>query len=126
MIMKKFLKIQMLAVLLAAFTLSACDSDEDDKVEEIMTNTIVDVAVASDDFSVLVEAVTRVGLVDALADPNASLTVFAPTDAAFSALLTELGASSLDDISDELLTSVLLYHVLGEQMTASQLERRLL
>ncbi|WP_062126064.1 fasciclin domain-containing protein [Geofilum rubicundum] len=119
--MKKFLKIQMLAVLLAAFTLSACDSDEDDKVDEVMTNTIVDVAVGSDDFSVLVEAVTRVGLVDALADPNASLTVFAPTDAAFSALLTELGASSLDDISDELLTSVLLYHVLGEQMTATQL-----
>ncbi len=119
--MKKILKFQVIAVVLAAFVLSACDSDDDDKVDEVMTNTIVDVAVANEDFSILVEAVTKAGLVDALANPNTSLTVFAPTDAAFSALLTELGASSLDDISDEVLTSVLLYHVLGEQKTAAQL-----
>ncbi len=119
--MKKYLKFPVLAVALAAFVLSACDSDDDDKEEVVVTNTIVDVAVANEDFSILVEAVTRVGLVDALANPNASLTVFAPTDAAFSALLTELGASTLDDISDEVLTSVLLYHVLGEQKSEAQL-----
>jgi transforming growth factor-beta-induced protein len=119
--MKKILKFQVLAVVLAAFVLSACDSDDDEKEEVVVTNTIVDVAVANDDFSILVKAVTRVGLVDALSSPNASLTVFAPTDAAFSALLTELGASSLDDISDEVLTSVLLYHVLGEQKSEAQL-----
>lgn len=119
--MKKFLKFQVLAVVLAVFVLSACDSDDDDKDEVVKTNTIVDVAVANDDFSILVEAVTKAGLVDALSNPNASLTVFAPTNAAFSALLTELGASSLNDIPNDVLTSVLLYHVLGEQKTDAQL-----
>lgn len=76
--------------------------------------TIADVAIAvnaqTGEFSSLIAALSRVNLVGAV-DGNTLLTVFAPTDAAFAALLNELGASSLDDIDDATLTSVLLYHV---------------
>ncbi|MFW5964582.1 MAG: fasciclin domain-containing protein, partial [Natronomonas sp.] len=44
--------------------------------------TIVNVAVESDDFELLVAAVEEAGLVDALSG-NKQLTVFAPTDEAF-------------------------------------------
>ena len=78
------------------------------------TQTIVEVALAvnaeSGEFSSLIAAVVKADLVDALSAKGAK-TVFAPTDAAFASLLAELGASSLDDISVETLTSVLLYHV---------------
>lgn len=76
--------------------------------------TIADIAIAvnaqSGEFSVLLAALTRANLVGAV-DGKGLLTVFAPTDAAFAALLKELGANSLDDIDDATLTSVLLYHV---------------
>ncbi|TCO08267.1 fasciclin domain-containing protein [Natronoflexus pectinivorans] len=118
--MKKYLRFPVLAILLSGFLFYACS--DDDKDEQMATSkTIVDVAVENEDFSILVEAVTKAGLANALADRNASLTVFAPTNAAFASLLEELGASSLDDIPNDLLTSVLLYHVLGEQKTAAQL-----
>jgi transforming growth factor-beta-induced protein len=62
----------------------------------------------------LLTALTRVDLAGAL-KADGPFTVFAPTDAAFGSLLSELGATSLDDIDDETLTSVLLYHVeMGE------------
>jgi len=59
---------------------------------------------------VLIAALTRVDLASAL-KADGPFTVFAPTDAAFGSLLAELGATSLDDVGDETLTSVLLYHV---------------
>ena len=50
-------------------------------------------------------------------------TVFAPTDEAFQALLDELGISFRDLAGDtELLTSVLLYHVVEGEVTSDMLE----
>merc|ERR1712157_700349 len=45
--------------------------------------SIADVAVATPSLSILVEAVVAGGLLDAIADPAAELTVFAPTNDAF-------------------------------------------
>ena len=74
-------------------------------------DTIVDVAVAADDFDVLVAAVQEAGLVDALSG-NRQLTVFAPTDRAFAELADELG---FEDVTGLLelpnLADILLYHV---------------
>jgi uncharacterized surface protein with fasciclin (FAS1) repeats len=72
--------------------------------------TIVELAAATPELSVLVAAVQKAGLVEALGGED--LTVFAPTDAAFGALLDALGLESLDDLSAEQLTPILLYHVL--------------
>ncbi|MBN1340398.1 MAG: fasciclin domain-containing protein [Bacteroidales bacterium] len=81
-----------------------------DKV--LLPPTLVDLALGNPDFSILVQAVVKAGLVETLAT-GGPFTVFAPTNDAFAALLDELGptVNSLDDIPVDLLTSVLLYHV---------------
>lgn len=80
-------------------------------------NSIVDIAAGDPQFSTLVAAVTKAGLADALGQDG--LTVFAPTNDAFAALLAQVGASSLDDLSVEQLTPILLYHVLGSEVDAA-------
>jgi transforming growth factor-beta-induced protein len=85
------------------------------------SHTITDVAAFNPDFSSLAAALKRAGLDVTLSNPAANFTVFAPTNAAFTALLTELGVASLNDIPIETLTKVLLYHVKSGKSTASQI-----
>ena len=80
-------------------------------------NTIVDVVLATNaetgEFSVLIAALQAAdpAVLDRLGGERRS-TVFAPTDAAFIALLTELGLTAEALLSDQaLVTQVLLYHV---------------
>lgn len=109
----------LLIVLAIGFT--SCNDDDDDmKMEE--TNTIADIAIANSEFSILVEALTKADLVGAVSDEGAQLTVFAPTNDAFSALLSDLGATSLDDVPVETLKSILLYHVVGSKAMSGDLE----
>lgn len=80
---------------------------------------VVDVAIAADDFNTLVAAVQAAGLEDTLR--NTELTVFAPTDAAFEALLGDLDMSAEDLLaSTDLLTAVLQYHVTEDSVTIPQ------
>ena len=89
---------------------------------EMMGDTVYDVAVGNEDFSTLIAAVDAAGLQDALADPEATLTVFAPTNEAFEAALTALGLTAEELLADtETLTSILTYHVLGETVTSADL-----
>lgn len=87
----------------------------------LKSNTIADIAVANSEFSILVEALMKADLVGAVSDEGADLTVFAPTNDAFMALLSDLGASSLDDIPVETLTNILLYHVIGSKAMSTDL-----
>ena len=73
-------------------------------------DTLVDVAVAADDFNILVAAVQAAGLVDALSG-NRQLTVFAPTDEAFGKLADELDLEVKDLLDLDDLEDILLYHV---------------
>ena len=108
--------------------------------------TITEIAVASGpgfdnnsaDFDILREAVIAADLAGALGDPNADLTVFAPTDAAFVGTAQALGFSGTDEgeafayIVDAarllsggadpipLIKNILLYHVAPESLQASQ------
>jgi len=72
--------------------------------------SIVDVAVANGSFNTLVAALQATGLDTVLDDPDATFTVFAPTDAAFGLL----GQGTVDALlSDtDTLTDILLYHVI--------------
>ncbi len=82
---------------------------------------IVEIAIATDDLSLLVEALTaaNAGLVEALSGEG-PFTVFAPTNKAFADLLEVLGDnySSLADFDTQeeldLLVSILTYHVVPE------------
>ncbi len=81
--------------------------------------TIVDVAVAADDFTVLVEAVKAAGLVETLSGPG-PFTVFAPTDAAFADALQTLGITKEQLLADPVkLKAILAYHVLAGQVMAA-------
>ncbi|MDX1468690.1 MAG: fasciclin domain-containing protein [Acidimicrobiia bacterium] len=83
--------------------------------------TIVQIALASSDFDVLVAAVSRAGLVPLL-NGDGDFTVFAPTDAAFEATF---GASEADIITmindgdlDGALGNILGYHVTEGRRTS--------
>jgi len=88
-----------------------------DKV--LLPPTVVDFAISNPAFSILVEAVVKAGLVDALS-AQGPYTVFAPTNDAFEALFAQLGVSGIADLSAEALTPILLYHVLGDNVISSE------
>lgn len=84
--------------------------------------TITEILAGNEDFSTLLAAVEAAGLSDALSDPNATLTVFAPSNSAFETALEELEISVEDLLVDvEGLTDILLYHVLGVVVTSSDI-----
>jgi uncharacterized surface protein with fasciclin (FAS1) repeats len=106
-------------LLLAAFALgfAACNNDDDEQPMTPTTEqTIVEVAAGDAQFSTLVSALERVGLVATLEGPG-PFTVFAPTNAAFAALGIDLAT-----VSDEALTEILLYHVFGGEVKAGDLQ----
>ncbi len=88
-----------------------------DKV--ILPASVVNHAINNPTFSILVEAVVKAGLVEALSAPG-PFTVFAPTNQAFTNLFATLGVSGIADLTAEQLTPILLYHVVSGNVTASQ------
>ncbi|MCU0762305.1 MAG: fasciclin domain-containing protein [Hydrogenophaga sp.] len=92
----------------SATLLQACGGSDDEPGPDT-----VDTLQANAQFSILVEAVVAAGLVNAL-KVEGPLTVFAPTNDAFAALLTELGVTKEALLADRaLLTQVLTYHVVN-------------
>jgi uncharacterized surface protein with fasciclin (FAS1) repeats len=87
---------------------------------ETAAGTVVDIAVANPDFSILVEAVTKAGLAGALS-AEGPFTVFAPTNDAFKALFKQLGVSGIKDLTAEQLTPILTYHVVAGKVMSTDL-----
>ena len=112
--MKVINKVIVLILLVSIF--SSC-SDNDDPVVE--PNTIVDVAV-NNNLSSLVAAVTKAELVTTLSG-SGPFTVLAPTNEAFAAFLEEKGFNSLDDVPKEVITQILLNHVIDGSLKSTDL-----
>jgi transforming growth factor-beta-induced protein len=110
------MKIASLAI--AGVLVSACGGGDDDR------GNLVQVA-QSNGFSALLAAATKAGLDDDLAAGSASLTVFAPTNAAFNTLATQLGFADATAMVTALpapaLASILSYHVLPAKRSAADL-----
>jgi len=90
-----------------------------------IADAVVAAASAQDaEFTVLLAAVQAAdpSILALLSNPEAQMTVFAPTDAAFVALLEELGLSAEELLANtELVNAVLAYHVVpGFALTAEQ------
>jgi transforming growth factor-beta-induced protein len=85
--------------------------------EQGETRNVVEVASASSGFEVLVAALERAGLVDTLSGEG-PFTVFAPTDEAFEALLSELNVTQEELLEREDLAQILTYHVVSGQVSA--------
>ncbi len=108
-----------LALSLAA-VLVACGSETADAGTP-PTQNVVQLAQGNPDLSILVEAVVAADLAATLSGPG-PYTVFAPTNAAFAALLTELGVTKAELLANKpLLTAVLQYHVLDARVAKSQI-----
>lgn len=96
------------------FQLTACDKEEAET--PTTEQTIVEIAAKDPQFSTLVAALKRVKL-DATLQGAGPFTVFAPTNAAFTALGVDLAT-----VSDQALTEILLYHVLGATVKAGDIK----
>ncbi|HJQ14661.1 MAG TPA: fasciclin domain-containing protein [Anaerolineales bacterium] len=113
----------MYALLIAAFAFSAFAAP----VAAQGTGTIVDVALAANaqtgEFSILIAALQAANpdVIRRLSNPEKEFTVFAPTDAAFTALLTELGVTAEELLSDKMMLSrVLRYHIARGELEAAE------
>jgi transforming growth factor-beta-induced protein len=82
--------------------------------------SVYDIIAGSPDHNILKAAIDAAGLIAALDDEEAQLTVFAPTDEAFSALPPGTIEALLED-PQGLLTQVLLYHVAGGVVNSTDL-----
>ena len=103
-----------------AILVTSCDDDNNNsQPQPPVDNSITGIAVKSPDLSILVTALTKADLAKTLQDPG-EYTVFAPTNAAFTAFLTANGFSSLDAVPVAALKQILLNHVVkGKNVSTS-------
>jgi uncharacterized surface protein with fasciclin (FAS1) repeats len=104
-----------LLLLPLALALGACD-DENDPIASNEPGTIVATAQEAGSFTTLLAALDAAGLTSAL-EGDGPFTVFAPTDAAFAAIDSEVLSDLISDT--DLLTAVLTYHVVPGRYTAT-------
>ena len=109
--MKKFLLGTMLA-LSAVFSVTACKDDEE------TPKNIVELAQGDANLSILVEAVVYAELAATLSGTT-EYTVFAPTNAAFTALLQSLGKAKITDVDKATVRAILLNHVVAGEVKSS-------
>jgi len=93
-------------------TTSSCSKDE----ETPATNNITDKVVADASFSLLEKAVVKAGLASTLSGAG-PFTVFAPTDAAFTA--SGISFATIDALTADQLKKILAYHTVGAKVMAA-------
>jgi len=85
------------------------------------TPDIPQTAIANGNFETLVAALVAADLVGALSEPEGPFTVFAPTDDAFAALPEGLVECLVREESKDVLSDILLYHVIGAKVLSTDL-----
>ena len=98
------------ALIASVLIVSACGSSSSNNNSSAVVPTIFEIAAEDDRFDSLELALTTTGLDAALDDPDATYTVFAPTDDAFAALGDDLTALLADP---DTLSNILQYHVIN-------------
>lgn len=91
----------------------------DEVITPIDNNSILDIAMANG-FNSLTAALAKTNLASTFLKPG-DYTVFAPTDDAFAAFLSEAGFSSLESVPNDALTNILYYHVIGTKVMSTGL-----
>lgn len=108
-----FIQLLSLILLTLSLVVTGCDDDDDDD-NGMSTGTIVKLVQDTDNLSTLETALTKFpDLVTVLSAPTPENTVFAPTNAAFEALLSAVGQTNLNDVPEEVLREILEYHVVA-------------
>ena len=115
--MKNLLKLKVLAIMLVAIVFVSCDDSEDPMPVD---NTITGLAVKNENLKILVQALTRADLATTLKGAG-PFTVFAPTDAAFTAFLKTTPYATVNDVPKDVLTQILLNHVVSGSVKSTAL-----
>ena len=111
------LKFIIVLVVLASFTIS-CDNNDD--VAPAADNTITGLAKTNSNLTILVQALVKADLATTL-QGTGPFTVFAPTDAAFVAFLKTTPYATLNDVPKDVLTQILLNHVVSGAVKSTNL-----
>ncbi|MRX67286.1 fasciclin domain-containing protein [Flavobacterium resistens] len=114
----KTIKIKLIAFLaLITFVTVSCNNDDDSSQTP---QTIVSIAQANPNLSSLTAALQKADLATTLKS-SGSFTVFAPTNAAFSAFLTANGYADLNAVPVPILKEILLNHVLSTKVKSTEI-----
>ncbi len=103
--MKNYRLTSLLIALMGIFIMSGCEKKDEP------TDSIVQLAQAQPTLSSLVTALTKFPDLVSTLSGTGKFTVFAPTNDAFTALLATIGQSSINDVPEPVLKSLLQYHV---------------
>jgi len=99
-----------------AFLSFSCNDDND----PVADNTITGIAKTNPNLSILVQALVKADLATTLQGVG-PFTVFAPTDAAFVAFLKTTPYATLNDVPKDVLTQILLNHVVSGNVKSNDL-----
>lgn len=117
--MKTLLKTKIFT-LIVLVTIFSTSCSKDDNNAPAVDNTITGIASKAPNLSILVQALTKAELATTLQGAG-PYTVFAPTDAAFTAFLTANSYASLNDVPKAALTQILLNHVVSGTVKSTDL-----
>ncbi|MBT8259224.1 MAG: fasciclin domain-containing protein [Bacteroidia bacterium] len=112
---------KIIPILLLVSTLTLSCSDDDDNSPEPQQQSIVELALGTPELSTLVAALQAADgdLVNVLSGGN--FTVLAPTNDAFDTFLAANGFASLDEVPTDILSNILLNHVLTGDVESGDL-----
>ncbi|TDE02355.1 fasciclin domain-containing protein [Flavobacterium hiemivividum] len=116
--MKNLFKTKILALIVClSIFVTSCSNDDNTPVVD---NTITGIASKTADFSILVQALTKAELATTL-QGSGPYTVFAPTNAAFTAFLATTPYATINDVPKAALTEILLNHVISGSIKSTAL-----
>jgi len=114
-------KALLLAIMaIVTFSTMGCKKEDDkNDVTPMEKSNIIELA-QENGFNSLATALTITNLLDDL-QGEGPFTVFAPTDEAFAALLSEIGQTDINDVPVDVLEQILLYHVVPSSVMSTQI-----
>nr|WP_321228619.1 fasciclin domain-containing protein [uncultured Psychroserpens sp.] len=115
--------IKFLPLFLLALVITSCNNDDDNGITTTPQElNIVETAIATSDLSSLVAALQAADgdLVNVL-NGNGPFTVLAPTNEAFATFLSDNGFANLDAVPTDVLSQILLNHVISDDLSSTDL-----
>ncbi|QKJ62989.1 fasciclin domain-containing protein [Flavobacterium sp. M31R6] len=123
--MKNLLKLRplgLLALVLVSFISCTKDDNEMESTPIAQTNTsIAEIAVSNPDYSIFSEALSKADLTSTLTAKGTYYTVFAPTNAAFTAFLKTTPYKSIFEVPRDVLIQILSNHIVKGKLKSTDL-----
>ena len=105
--------LKLLTVMFLALAIQSCSNDDDEYV--MQPKTIYEHVATSNNYTSLTYALQKTNL-DGVLNGTDNYTLYAPNNMAFSRFLMEVGFSNVEQVPTELLTQILLNHVMAGEI----------